>query len=81
MSQEHNNPTKRRREFTYVDRETDTILKARIEPLTRGTYANDNICFMIWLYDQSHEYDHLLQPKLLDTMTNVDSEDKQTLTK
>ena len=81
MSQEHTEPTNRCGDFTDVDRETDTILKARIKPSTRGTYANDNIRFMIWLYNQSHKYDHLIQPKLLDTMTNVDSEDKQTLTK
>ena len=32
MSQELNNPTNRRGDFTDVDREIDTILKARIEP-------------------------------------------------
>ena len=81
MSQEHIESTNHCPDFIDVDRETDTILKARIKPSTRGTYANDNIRFMIWLYDQSHEYDHLLQPKLLDGMTNMDSRDKQTLTK
>ena len=57
MSQEHTKPTTRRRDFMDVDCETDTILKARIEPSTRGTYANGNIRFLIWLYNQSHEYD------------------------
>ena len=83
MSQEHTEPTLRRRDFTDVDRETDTILKARIEPSTRGTYANGNIRFMIWLYDQSHtnhKYDHLLQPVLLDAMVTADSQDRQTIT-
>ena len=82
-SQEHTEPTTCRGDFTDVDRETDTILKARIEPSTRGTYANGNIRFMIWLYDQSHyydEYDHLLQPVLLDAMVTADFQDRRTIT-
>ena len=79
MSQEHTKATTCRRDFTDVDRETDTILKARIEPSTRSTYANGNIYFLIWLYNQSHEYDeydHLLQPSLLDAMVTADSQDR-----
>ena len=75
MSQEHTEPTNRPGDFTDVDHETDIILKARIEPSTHGTYANGNIYFMIWLYNQSHnyeEYDHLRQPVLIDTMINAD---------
>ena len=56
MSEEYTKPTTRCGDFTDVDHETDTILKARIEPSTHGIYANGNICFMIWLYGQSHKY-------------------------
>ena len=83
MSHEHTEPTTRRGDFTDVDHETDTILKDRIDPSTRGTYANGNIHFMIWLYNQSQdydEYDHLLQPVLLDAMVTADSQDRQTIT-
>ena len=70
-----------RNDYADADCETNSILKARIKPSTRGTYARGNIRFMMWLYDQSDDYHHLFQPNLLCTMTNTALDDARTLTK